>query len=68
MEHKDAITIDLKPCPICHVSMQIRQTESYATRIDDPWYFIYCRCCGYGPNQAFDSSTHARQQWNQITL
>lgn len=59
----------VKPCPICNTKMVLRKVSSLGECGQRKWfYFMYCRQCGYGPMQAYDSGLDAIYNWNLNAL
>ncbi len=44
-----------KPCPICYEAMTIKPGAQTQGNDKPPLYSIYCRACGYGLQEAFNS-------------
>jgi hypothetical protein len=60
---------DVKPCPVCNMKMVLRQISALGERGERRWfYFMYCRECGYGPTQAYETGNEAIQYWNHNAL
>jgi C4-type Zn-finger protein len=57
-----------KPCPICHKVMTIKRWLPVNDENKLPFYSIYCRHCGYGLQEAFNSRGNAIRTWNKETL
>lgn len=55
----------VKPCRVCHSHMRIKETPSIDSQEKQPWQFLYCERCGFGPNHAYCDQ---RLQWYQSSL
>jgi|GEM_PF-2991441 len=59
----------LKPCPMCKVAMSMECSyirDDHAQTLS--FYSVYCKQCGYGPNNAYFSKEEAITHWNNETL
>lgn len=60
---------NIKPCPVCEMNMTLKQISALGERGQRRWfYFLYCKQCGYGPTQAYETGEEAIQYWNLNAL
>lgn len=60
--------LQTKPCPICHEAMMVKRWLPIHDNNKTPFYSIYCRSCGYGLRETFNSRIGAIRMWNEETL